>query len=33
MKPTNEEFQDYKAKATEWAQERLADPNTVICDL
>ena len=33
MKPTNEEFQDYKAKATEWAQERLSDPSTVICDL
>ena len=33
MKPTNEEFQDYKSKATEWAQERLADPNTVIIDL
>ena len=33
MKPTNEEFQDYKAKATEWAQERLADSNTVIIDL
>ena len=33
MKPTNEEFQDYKAKAAEWAQERLADPNTVIIDL
>jgi DNA polymerase-3 subunit epsilon len=32
MKPTSEEFQDYKAKATEWAQERLADPNTVILD-
>jgi len=33
MKPTNEEFQDYKAKATEWAQERLADSSTVIIDL
>jgi DNA polymerase-3 subunit epsilon len=32
MKPTNEEFQDYKTKAVEWAQERLADPNTVILD-
>jgi DNA polymerase-3 subunit epsilon len=32
MKPTSEEFQDYKAKAVEWAQERLADPNTVILD-
>jgi DNA polymerase III epsilon subunit-like protein len=33
MKPTNTEFQEYKAKAVEWAQERLADPNTVIIDL
>jgi len=33
MKPTNEEFQDYKAKATEWAQERLADSSTVVIDL
>ena len=33
MKPTNEEFHDYKAKAAEWAQERLSDPNTVIIDL
>jgi len=32
MKPTSEEFQDYKAKAVEWAQERLADLNTVILD-
>ena len=33
MKPTNEEFQDYKTKAVEWAKERLSDPNTVIIDL
>ena len=33
MKPTNEELQDYKAKAVEWAQERLADSSTVIIDL
>jgi len=33
MKPTNEEFQDYKTKAVEWAQERLADSSTVIIDL
>jgi len=33
MKPTNIEFQEYKTKAVEWAQERLADPNTVIIDL
>ena len=33
MKPTNEEFQDYKAKAVEWAKERLADSNTVVIDL
>jgi DNA polymerase III subunit epsilon len=32
MKPSHTEFQDYKAKAVEWAQERLADPNTVILD-
>jgi len=32
MKPTNTEFQEYKAKAVVWAQERLADPNTVILD-
>ena len=33
MKPTNEEFKDYKTKAVEWAKERLSDPNTVIIDL
>ena len=33
MKPTNEELQDYKTKAVEWAKERLSDPNTVIIDL
>jgi DNA polymerase-3 subunit epsilon len=33
MKPSHTELQEYKAKATEWAQERLADPNTVIIDL
>jgi DNA polymerase-3 subunit epsilon len=33
MKPSHTELQEYKAKAVEWAQERLADPNTVIIDL
>lgn len=32
MKPYRTELQDYKIKAAEWAQERLADSNTVILD-
>ena len=33
MKPSPEELATYKDAACQWAQERLADPNTVICDL
>ena len=33
MKPTTEEFATYKDAACQWAQERLADANTVILDL
>jgi len=33
MTPTAEALAEYKAKAKTWAQERLADPNTVIVDL
>ena len=32
MKPTDTELKEIKAKAEEWATERLADANTVICD-
>ena len=32
MKPTPEEFKEFKEKAEMWAAERLADPNTVILD-
>jgi DNA polymerase-3 subunit epsilon len=32
MKPTDTELKDYKAKASEWAAERLADESTVIVD-
>ena len=32
MKPTPEEFKEFKEKAEMWAAERLADPNTVIID-
>jgi DNA polymerase-3 subunit epsilon len=32
MKPTPEELTEIKAKASEWAAERLADPRTVIVD-
>ena len=33
MKPSTEEFATYKDAASQWAQERLADANTVILDL
>ena len=33
MKPTDAELQQIKSKATEWAQERLQDSNTVIVDV
>ena len=32
MKPTDDELQEYKTRASEWAHERLADQATVICD-
>ena len=32
MKPSTEELAQYKDSASEWALERLADANTVICD-
>jgi DNA polymerase-3 subunit epsilon len=32
MKPTTEELSQFKQRATEWAKERLLDPNTVIVD-
>ena len=32
MKPTPEEFKEFKEKAEMWAAERLANPNTVIID-
>jgi DNA polymerase-3 subunit epsilon len=32
MKPSPEALAELKTKASEWAAERLADPNTVICD-
>jgi DNA polymerase-3 subunit epsilon len=32
MKPTIEALAEFKTKASEWAAERLADPNTVILD-
>jgi DNA polymerase-3 subunit epsilon len=33
MKPTETELQQFKAKASAWAQERLSDPNTVVVDV
>jgi DNA polymerase-3 subunit epsilon len=33
MKPTDNELQQFKAKASAWAQERLSDPNTVVVDV
>ena len=33
MKPTNEELTEFKGKASQWAAERLADPQTVVIDL
>ena len=33
MKPSPTELADFKQKAQEWAQERLADENTVIIDI
>jgi DNA polymerase-3 subunit epsilon len=33
MKPTEDQLKEYKANAQQWAQERLADSNTVILDL
>jgi DNA polymerase III epsilon subunit-like protein len=33
MKPTPEQLTEFKQKAQQWAQERLADGNTVILDL
>lgn len=33
MKPTTEQLTEYKESAKNWAQERLADQNTVILDL
>jgi DNA polymerase III epsilon subunit-like protein len=33
MTPTTEALAEYKAKAQQWASERLADPSTVILDL
>jgi DNA polymerase III alpha subunit (gram-positive type) len=33
MKPTTEALAEYKTNAAKWAQERLADANTVILDL
>jgi DNA polymerase III epsilon subunit-like protein len=33
MKPTETQLADYKAKANQWAKERLADKSTVIVDL
>lgn len=32
MKPTELEFKEFKQKASEWAKERLDDPDTVIID-
>jgi DNA polymerase-3 subunit epsilon len=32
-KPTFDELAEYKSRASEWAQERLADQNTVIIDV
>jgi DNA polymerase-3 subunit epsilon len=32
MKPSLKELTEVKSKASEWATERLTDPNTVICD-
>lgn len=33
MKPTTEQLTEYKDSASKWAQERLADANTVVIDL
>jgi DNA polymerase-3 subunit epsilon len=33
MKPTAEQLAEYKTKTKQWAQERLADENTVIIDI
>ena len=33
MKPTDSQLAEYKEAAKQWAQERLADGNTVILDL
>jgi DNA polymerase-3 subunit epsilon len=33
MKPTTNELSEYKAASAKWAQERLADANTVVIDL
>ena len=33
MKPSINELSEYKASATKWAQDRLADANTVVIDL
>ena len=33
MKPTEDQLKEYKANAQQWAQERLADRDTVILDL
>ena len=33
MKPTTDKLTEYKTAASDWAKERLADPNTVILDL
>lgn len=32
MKPTDLEFKELKLKASDWAKERLEDPNTVVID-
>lgn len=32
MKPTELEFKEFKQRASEWAKERLTDPDTVIID-
>lgn len=33
MKPTANQLSDYKEQAKQWAQDRLANPNTIIIDL
>jgi DNA polymerase-3 subunit epsilon len=32
MKPNSEELKKYRTNASEWAAQRLADQNTIICD-